>query len=195
MQVPPAEESRHCCSHIQRRKGRPIRRKPGRKSPRRLGNWSDPCRGTSKLAGRSKCANRVSHEIVPPRETDCGKIGNAEPLISRRRPCRHRCLELTVSKSPGSVEDGMPGRNGQRKPGTARGSPRRSRTAKAARISRRAVKSRCAREWDGWGRLSDDGSRQHNSIRSEDPWGRWSIPPCGGALSSPQARLWPVPSM
>jgi hypothetical protein len=43
----------------------------------------------------------------------------------------------------------MPGRNGQRKPGTARGSPRRSRTAKASRISRHAAKSGCAREWGG----------------------------------------------
>jgi hypothetical protein len=39
----------------------------------------------------------------------------------------------------------------QRKPGTARGSPRRSRTAKALRISRYAVKSRCACERGGWG--------------------------------------------
>src|SRR5258707_14941186 len=59
----------------------------------------------------------------------------------------------------------------QRKLGTTRGSPRRSRTAKTSRISRRAVKSRCAHEWGGWGRLSDDGSRQHNSGKSEDPWG------------------------
>jgi hypothetical protein len=35
---------------------------------------------------------------------------------------------------PGVIESGMPGRNGQRKPGTTRGSPRRSRTAKALRI-------------------------------------------------------------
>ena len=40
---------------------------------------------------------------------------------------------------PGVGEDGMPGRNEQRKPGTTRGSPRRSRTAKASRISRHAV--------------------------------------------------------
>jgi len=58
---------------------------------------------------------------------------------------------------PGVGEDGMSGRNVQRKLGTTRGSPRRSRTAKASCISRRAVKSRCAREWGGWGRLSDDG--------------------------------------
>src|SRR3954466_9777110 len=48
----------------------------------------------------------------------------------------------------------------QRKPGTTRGSPRRSRTAKASRISRPAVKSRCAGEWGGWGRLSEDGPGQ-----------------------------------
>jgi hypothetical protein len=65
----------------------------------------------------------------------------------------------------------MSGRNVQRKLGTTRGSLRRSRTAKTSRISCRAVKSRCAHEWGGWGRLSDDGSRQHNSSKSEDPWG------------------------
>ena len=50
---------------------------------------------------------------------------------------------------PGVAEDGMSGKNGQQKPGTARGSPRRSRTAKASHISRRAVKLRCACEWGG----------------------------------------------
>src|SRR4029453_19274508 len=59
----------------------------------------------------------------------------------------------------------------QRKPGTTRGSPRRSRTAKASRISRPAVKSRCAGEWGGWGRLSEDGPGQHNPDPSEGPWG------------------------
>jgi hypothetical protein len=78
----------------------------------------------------------------------------------------------------------MLGRNGQRKPGTTRGSPRRSRTAKALRISCDAVKSRCARGWGGWGRLSDDGSRQHNSSQSEDPWGGGLPILHGGARSS-----------
>ena len=91
-------------------------------------------------------------------------------------------LELMDVELPGVLGDGMSGRNVQRKTGTARGWPRRSRTAKASHISRRAVKLRCARERGGWGRVSDDGSRQHNSIRSEDPWGRWSIPPHGGAV-------------
>src|ERR1700675_2488729 len=83
---------------------------------------------------------------------------------------------------PGVGEDGMPGRNVQRKLGTTRGSPRRSRTAKASRISRYAVKSRCAHEWGGWGRLSDDGPGHYNPDLSEGPWGRWSIPPHGGAV-------------
>jgi hypothetical protein len=74
---------------------------------------------------------------------------------------------------PGVGEDGMPGRNVQRKLGTTRGSPRRSRTAKASRISRHAVKSRCACEWGGWGRLSDDGPEQNNPDPSEGPWGKW----------------------
>jgi hypothetical protein len=80
-------------------------------------------------------------------------------------------LDQTMIELPGVIEDGMLGRNGQRKPGTTRGSPRRSRTAKALRISCHAAKSRCACGWGGWGRLSDDGSRQHNSGQSEDPWG------------------------
>src|SRR4249920_1120706 len=75
-----------------------------------------------------------SPEIHLPRETDCGIIGSAEPVYSRRRPCRHRCLELTVFGFPGVAGDGMPGKNVQRKLGTTRGSPRRSRTAKASRI-------------------------------------------------------------
>jgi hypothetical protein len=80
-------------------------------------------------------------------------------------------LDDTMFELPGVGEGGMTGSNVQRKLGTTRGSPRRSRTAKTSRISRCAVKSRCAHEWGGWGRLSDDGSRQHNSSKSEDPWG------------------------
>ena len=85
---------------------------------------------------------------------------------------------------PGVVEGGMSERNVQRKPGTARGSPRRSRTAKASRISRHAAKSRCAHEWDGWGRLSDDGPGHYNPDPSEDPWGGGVITLHGGAQSS-----------
>jgi hypothetical protein len=62
----------------------------------------------------------------------------------------------------------------RRKLRTSRGSPRHMRlcTAKASRISRQAVKSGCAREWGGWGRISEDGPGQNNPDRSEGPWGR-----------------------
>jgi len=92
----------------------------------------------------------------------------------------------TMIELPGVREDGMSGRNVQRKLGTTRGSPRRSRTAKAPRISRHAVKSRCAREWDGWGRLSDDGPGHYNPDLSEGPWGGGVITLQGGAQSSPR---------
>ena len=93
-------------------------------------------------------------------------------------------LDQTMIELPGVLEDGMSGRNGQRKPGTTRGSPRRSRTAKASRISRHAAKSRCACGWGGWGRLSDDGARQHNLHPSEDPWGGGPPHLHGGAPSN-----------
>jgi hypothetical protein len=92
----------------------------------------------------------------------------------------------TMIELPGVKEDGMSGRNVQRKLGTTRGSPRRSRTAKASRISRRAVKSRCACEWGGWGRVSDDGSGHYNPDPSEGPWGGGSPILHGSALSSPR---------
>ena len=80
----------------------------------------------------------------------------------------------------------MSGRNSQRKLGTTRGSRRRSRTVKASRISRSAVKSRCACEWGGWGRLSDDGPGQQNPVSSEDPWGCGEEPLHGGTRSGPR---------
>jgi hypothetical protein len=88
-----------------------------------------------------------------------------------------RYWTVAMIELPGVGEDGMSGRNVQRKLGTTRGSPRRSRTAKASRISRHAVKSRCAREWGGWGRLSDDGPGHYNPDPSEGPWG-------GGVMTS-----------
>ena len=106
-------------------------------------------------------------------------------MVIRRRPMSaSKFWTITMFELPGVIEDGMPGRNGQRKPGTARGSPRRSRTAKASRISRHAAKSGCAREWGGWGRLSDDGPGQNNPDPSEDPWGGGLPTHHGGALST-----------
>src|SRR3954453_3281102 len=81
----------------------------------------------------------------------------------------------TLDRGDGRTPRGQRGRHvrtgWEGKPGTPRGSPRRSRTAKASRISRPAVKSRCAGEWGGWGRLSEDGPGQHNPDPSEGPWG------------------------
>ena len=80
--------------------------------------------------------------------------------------------EHAADEHSGGVEDGMSVESGQRKHGTTRGSPRRSRTAKASRITGTAGKSRRACEWGGWGRLSVDGPGQNNPDRSEGPWGR-----------------------
>jgi hypothetical protein len=93
-----------------------------------------------------------------------------------------------MTELPGVIEGGMPGRNEQRKPGTTRGSPRRSRTAKASRISRTAVNSRCAREWGGWGRSSDDGPGQHDPDPSEGPWGEGYSHPSRRCISESLAR-------
>ena len=124
-----------------------------------------------------------SPEILAPRETDCGEDWECRAAQISAKAMSASKFWTSDIELPGVIESGMPRRNGQRKPGTTRGSPRRSRTAKASRISRYAVKSRCARGWGGWGRLSDDGSRQHNSDRSEDPWGGGLPHLHGGARS------------
>src|SRR5215831_6143336 len=131
-----------------------------------------------------------SLEIRAPRETDLRDHRECRAAqISAKANVDIPALELMGVELPGVIEDGMPGRNGQRKTGTARGWPRRSRTAKAFHISRRAMKLGCAREQDGWGRLSDDGSGHYNPDPSEGPWGGGLPTLHGGALSSPQVRL------
>src|SRR5215471_12992408 len=59
----------------------------------------------------------------------------------------------------------------QRKLRTSRGTPRHMRicTAKASGISRETVKSRCAREWGGWGRISEDGPGQQTRTGARAP--------------------------
>src|SRR5215470_317519 len=111
---------------------------------------SDPFRGANKLAGRSKVRTAETSKWYARIKRICGSLGSAEPIKTRRRPMSTSLhWNLRKFELPGVVEDGMLGRNGKRKPGTSRGSPRRSRTAKASHISRRAVKLRCAREWGG----------------------------------------------
>ena len=86
-----------------------------------------------------------------------------------------------LGKSSRKVPRGLRGRHvakdHQRKLRTSGGSPRHrgTCTAKASRINRSAAKSRCACNWDGWGRLSVEGPGQNNPDRSEDPWGRATV--------------------
>src|SRR6516165_3851208 len=82
------------------------------------------------------------------------------------------CLEQTGCDLPGVVEDGMSGRKGSESMEPLEGRLGVVCTAKASGISRKAVKSRCAFEWGGWGRVSVDGPGQKNPDRSEGPWGR-----------------------
>ena len=138
---------------------------------------SDPYRGASNLAGCS------GSEPVKPRNRPPAWNGLRECWECRAGGHSAKAnvgIEVLENIDVGlSVvgEGGMSGRNEQRKLGTTRGSPRRSRTAKASRISRHAVKSGCAREWGGWGRLSDDGPGQNNPDPSEGLWGRWGSRP------------------
>lgn len=140
-------------------------------------------RGASNLAGRS-----VSESGSP--EMRAARSGLREPRECRAAQISAKAISasenwtMTMIELPGVIENGMPGRSGQRKPGTTRGSPRRPRTAKASRISHLAAKSRCACGWGGWGRLSDDGPGQHNPDPSEDPWGGGLPILFGGAFTS-----------
>jgi group II intron reverse transcriptase/maturase len=145
---------------------------------------SDPYGRASNLTGRSKCVNREAPKDVPRAKRIAGRLGVPSRSDLGEGNVDIDVLDQTMIELPGVREGGMPGRNGQRKPGTTRGSPRRSRTAKALRISRHAVKSQCARGWGGWGRLSDDGPRQHNLDQSEDPWGGGLPHLHGGAPSN-----------
>src|SRR3954462_7879311 len=72
------------------RKGDRPNRKPGSRSPLGLGKPGlIRRRGASNLTGCS-VSEPGSLEMRAPRETDCGNVGSAELLRSRRRPCRHR---------------------------------------------------------------------------------------------------------
>jgi hypothetical protein len=164
-------------SYIRRRGGRPNRRKPGCKSLRGQGGLqffllvrSD--REANNSTGRSKCELASPEKGFPP-GSDGGVVGSAETFRTGRRlvpPMKD--LGASSRWAPRGLRGRHAEKDHHRKLGTTCGSPRRSRTAKASRISRHAVKSRCACEWGGWGRLSDDGPGHYNPDRSEGPWGR-----------------------
>ena len=128
--------------------------------------------GASNLTGRSK-SEPVSPEKSALREADCRIVGRAEPLITWRRPMSGpHVWNQPVTDLPGVVEGGMLGRNDSESVEPLGGRLGVVCTAKASGISRKAVKSGCACEWGGWGRLSVDGAGQNNPVWSEGPWGR-----------------------
>ena len=101
----------------------------------------------------------------------------------------------SMSDLPGVIEGGMSGRNEQRKPGTTRGSPRRSRTAKALRISRDGEIAMCPRV-GRMGPISDDAPGQHNLEPSEGPWGGGHPhPPWRCAIESPARHSAGIPGL
>ena len=127
--------------------------------------------GASNLTGRSN-GEPISPEIRALLETDGRIVGRAEPLRSWRRPMlESSLLEKDDSDLPGDIEGGMPGRNMQRKLGTTPGSPRRSRTAKASRISRNVGEIAMCPRVGRMGLISGDGLGQNNPVWSESPWG------------------------
>jgi hypothetical protein len=78
---------------------------------------------------------------------------------------------LAAVELPGVAEGDMLRQKGQRKHGTALGSPRRTCTAKASHINRPAAKLRCAQEWGACGRISIDGLGQQNPRPERGPLG------------------------
>jgi hypothetical protein len=130
-------------------------------------------------ASRRVVANERSRKPRNNVPTEHGRVGvlgvpNISPFCEGQ--CRRRRNWARAAGGlPGVVEHNTSTKNVSRKLGTTRGQPRRTRTAKASRISRPATKPRCASEWDGWGRISVDGPGQYNPVRSEGPWGRATL--------------------
>jgi hypothetical protein len=68
--------------------------------------------------------NQLSPEIDALLEADGRIVGRAEPFGSWRSPMSESLVwRNTISDLPGDIEGGMPGRRGQHKLGTTRGSP------------------------------------------------------------------------
>ena len=103
---------------------------------------SGPYRGASNLAGCREATKSTARV-----ERIAGVLGVPAGGHSAKANVGIEVLENIDVGLSVVGEGGMSGRDEQRKLGTTRGSPRRSRTAKASRISRHAVKSGCAREW------------------------------------------------
>jgi hypothetical protein len=108
-------------------------------------------------------APTLSGTIDPPRSARKADTNQGDVGIN--------LLDQTMTELPGIIGGGMPRRNGGRKPGTTRGSPRHP-TPRAPcdftawRLIRNAF---AVREWMGPMRLTDSGPSQHNLHPSEVP--------------------------
>ena len=84
------------------------------------------------MAGRSKCVNREAPKYLTRVERiagglgvpSCSELGEGDVGIE---------VWTGDDELPGVIESGMPRKNGQRKPGTTRGSPRREGRRQKAR--------------------------------------------------------------
>jgi hypothetical protein len=133
--------------------------------------WSDPPGGQA-IRQVVADANRGSLETSTCLKRMAGDSGAPSLWNMGEGQCRRRRTGSCCRRAPRGHRGRHGGKEQQRKLGTTSGSPRRTCTAKASRINRTAAKSRCAREWGGWGRISVDGAGQNNPVRSEGPWGR-----------------------
>ena len=118
--------------------------------------WSAPTGGLTKQQVVAK-ANRRQASKTHPHQNRSVRIKGMPKLFYPR--LKARVFGEALGKSKRRVPRGLRGRHvvkeHQRKLRTSRGSLRHMRMckAKASRISRDTVKSGCAREWGGWGRL------------------------------------------
>src|SRR5215467_9031655 len=80
---------------------------------------SDPFRGASNLAGRSNVRTTEATKCYPRVKRIAGMLGVPSRSPIGEGLCRRRCLELIDVELPGVGEDGMSGRNGQRKLGSS----------------------------------------------------------------------------
>src|ERR1700736_6197193 len=125
-----------------------------------------------------------SPEILAPRETDCGEDWECRAAQISAKAMSASKFWTSDDRAPRGHRERHAKKEWSAK---ARNHPRvASALPHSEGIAYKplsAVKSRCARGWGGWGRLSDDGSRQHDSSKSEDPWGGGLLHLHGGTRS------------
>jgi hypothetical protein len=164
----------------------------GVKAPEGLASGRRPVAVSGPSGGRASRRVVANGRSRKPRNgflTVHGRVGVlGVPNVSVR--CEGQCRRRrnwakATGGLPGVLEHDTSTQNDQRKLGTSRGRPRRTRTAKTPRISCNATKSRCARERGAWGRLSDDGPGHYNPDRSEGPWGRATLVARAAVLHPP----------